>query len=193
MILDNLDEYVGDFALGLYEYGSMYYKNGNIKVYSGSWQRNKPNAYGRTSGHGIIIDNKNNRYEGDVVDGVYEGYGTMEYNDESSRRLYDGLWSKGQPSYGEMTYKDGRPPYQGVWENGEPIPQEPKTINIQIGTPQGSPNRRRGNDSPPKLTRKKGGRIVTRKYRNQKKRRSTVGNKKSKIKIKKINKSRKHS
>jgi len=193
MILDNLDEYVGDFALGLYKYGSMYYKNGNINVYSGSWQRNKPNAYGRTAGHGIIIDNKNNRYEGDVVDGVYEGYGTMEYNDGSNRRLYDGLWSKGQPSYGEMTYKDGRPPYQGVWKNGEPIPQEPKTINIQIGTPQGSPNRRRGNDSPPKLSRKKGGRIVTRKYRNQKKRRTTVGNKKSKIKIKKVNKSRKHS
>jgi hypothetical protein len=192
MILDNLDEYVGDFALGLYEYGSMYYKNGNIKVYSGSWQRNKPNAYGRTAGHGIIIDNKNNRYEGDVVDGVYEGYGTMEYNDGSNRRLYDGMWSKGQPSYGEMTYNDGRPPYQGVWKNGEPIPQEPKTINIQIGTPQGSPNRRRGNDSPPKLSRKKGGRIVTRKYRNQKKRRSTVGNKKSKIKIKKVNKSRKY-
>jgi hypothetical protein len=193
MILDNLDEYVGDFALGLYEYGSMYYKNRNIKVYSGSWQRNKPNAYGRTSGHGIIIDNKNNRYEGDVVDGVYEGYGTMKYNDGSNRLLYDGMWSNGQPSYGEMTYKDGRPPYQGVWENGEPIPQEPKTINIQIGTPPGSPNRRRGNDSPPKLSRKKGGRIVTKKYRNQKKRRTTVGNKKSKIKIKKVNKSRKHS
>jgi hypothetical protein len=192
MILNNLDEYVGDFALGLYEYGSMYYKNGNIKVYSGSWEHGKPNAYGRTAGHGIIIDNKNNRYEGDVVDGVYEGYGTMEYNDGSNRRLYDGMWSKGQPSYGEMTYNDGRPPYQGVWKNGEPIPQEPKTINIQTATPQGSPDRRRGN-SPPKISRKKGGRIVTRKYRNQKKRRSTVGNKKSKIKIKKVNKSRKHS
>ena len=193
MILDNLDDYVGDFALGLYEYGSMYYKNGNIKVYSGSWERNKPNAYGRTAGHGIVIDNKNNRYEGDVVDGVYEGYGTMQYNDGSNRRLYDGMWSKGQPSYGEMTYNDGRPPYQGVWENGEPNPQQQQqqeTIS-QTVTPQGSPNRRRGNDSPPKLTRKKGGRIVTKKYRNQKKRRITVGNKKSKIK--KVNKSRKHS
>jgi hypothetical protein len=190
MILDNLDEYVGDFALGLYEYGSMYYKNGNIKVYSGSWQRNKPNAYGRTAGHGIIIDNKNNRYEGDVVDGVYEGYGTMQYSDGSNRRLYDGMWSKGQPSYGEMTYNDGRPPYQGVWKNGEPNPPQELEHIIQTATPQGSPDRRRGN-SPPKISRKKGGRIVTRKYRNQKKRRTTVGNKKSKIK--KVNKSRKHS
>jgi hypothetical protein len=188
MILDNLDEYVGDFALGLYEYGSMYYKNGNIKVYSGSWEHGKPNAYGRTAGHGIIIDNKNNRYEGDVIDGVYEGYGTMEYNDGSNRRLYDGMWSNGQPSYGEMTYRDGQPPYQGPWENGEPNPPEPQPINIQTGTPQGSPNRRRS-DSPPKLPRKKGGRVVTKKYRNQKKRktrryvkkrRTTVGNKKLK-------------
>jgi len=195
MILENLDDYVGDFALGLYEYGSMYYKNGNIKVYSGSWEHNKPNAYGRTAGHGIVVDNKNNRYEGDVVDGVYEGYGTMQYNDGSNRLLYDGMWSNGQPSYGEMTYKDGRPPYQGVWKNGEPNPQQQlqqETIS-QTATPQGSPDRRRGNNSPPKLSRKKGGRIVTRKYRNQKKRRTTVGNKKSKIKIKKVNKSRKHS
>jgi hypothetical protein len=190
MILDNLDEYVGDFALGLYEYGSMYYKNGNIKVYSGSWQRNKPNAYGRTAGHGIIIDNKNNRYEGDVIDGVYEGYGTMEYNDGSNRRLYDGMWSNGQPSYGEMTYRDNSPPYEGPWENGEPNPPQELEHIIQTATPQGSPDRRRGN-SPPKISRKKGGRIVTRKYRNQKKRRTTVGNKKSKIK--KVNKSRKHS
>jgi hypothetical protein len=190
MILDNLDEYVGDFALGLYEYGSMYYKNGNIKVYSGSWEHGKPNAYGRTAGHGIIIDNKNNRYEGDVIDGVYEGYGTMEYNDGSNRRLYDGMWSNGQPSYGEMTYRDGRPPYEGVWENGEPNPPQELEHIIQTATPQGSPDRRRGN-SPPKISRKKGGRIVTRKYRNQKKRRTTVGNKKSKIK--KVNKSRKHS
>ena len=115
----------------------------------------------------------------------------MKYSDGSNRRLYDGLWSKGQPSYGEMTYKDGRPPYQGVWENGEPNPQQQQETISQTATPQGSPNRRRGNDSPPKLTRKKGGRIVTRKYRNQKKRRTTVGNKKSKIK--KVNKSRKHS
>lgn len=193
MILVNLDEFVGDFALGLYEYGSMYYKNGNIKVYSGPWERNKPNAYGPTAGHGIVIDNKNNRYEGDVVDGVYEGYGTMEYNDGSSRRLYDGMWSNGQPSYGEMTYRDGRPPYEGVWENGEPNPPEPQPMNIQTGTPQGSPDRSRRTDQPPKLSRKKGGRIVTRKYRNQKKRRTTIGNKKSKIKIKKVNKSRKHS
>jgi len=190
MILNNLDEYVGDFALGLYEYGSMYYKNGNIKVYSGSWEHGKPNAYGRTAGHGIIIDNKNNKYEGDVIDGVYEGYGTMEYNDGSNRRLYDGMWSNGQPSYGEMTYKDGSPPYQGVWKNGEPNPPQELEPISQTATPQGSPDRRRGN-SPPKISRKKGGRIVTRKYRNQKKRRTTVGNKKSKIK--KVNKSRKHS
>jgi hypothetical protein len=198
MILDNLDDYVGDFALGLYEYGSMYYKNGNIKVYSGSWQRNKPNAYGRTAGHGIIIDNKNNKYEGDVVDGVYEGYGTMEYNDGSNRRLYHGMWSKGQPSYGEMTYNDGRPPYEGVWENGEPIPQEPQPTNIQIGTPQGSPDRNKRSYEPPKLSRKKGGRIVAKKYKNllkgktrryAKKRKSTLKNKKSK----RVNKSRKHS
>ena len=191
MILNNLDKFIGDFALGLYEYGSMYYKNGNIKVYSGSWERNKPNAYGRTAGHGIIIDNKNNRYKGDVIDGVYEGNGMMKYNDGSNRLLYHGMWSKGLPSYGEMTYKDGRPPYQGPWENGEPNPPEPQPTNIQTGTPQGSPNRSRKTDQPPNLSRKKGGRIVTRKYRNQKKRRTTVGNKKSKIK--KVNKSRKHS
>jgi|UniRef100_A0A6C0CVR6 hypothetical protein len=190
MILNNLDEYVGDFALGLYEYGSMYYKNGNIKVYSGSWEHGKPNAYGRTAGHGIIIDNKNNRYEGDVIDGVYEGYGTMEYNDGSNRRLYHGMWSKGQPSYGEMTYRDNSPPYEGPWKNGEPNPPQELEPISQTATPQGSPDRRRGN-SPPKISRKKGGRIVTRKYRNQKKRRTTVGNKKSKIK--KVNKSRKHS
>ncbi len=197
MILDNLDDYVGDFALGLYEYGSMYYKNGNIKVYSGSWERNKPNAYGRTAGHGIVVDNKNNRYEGDVVDGVYEGYGTMEYNDGSNRLLYDGMWSKGLPSYGEMTYKDGRPPYQGPWENGEPNPQEPQPTNIQIGTPQGSPNRNKRSYEPPKLTRKNGGRIVAKKYKNilkgktrryAKKRKSTLKNKKSK----RVNKSRKY-
>ena len=188
MILSNLDEFIGNFALGLYKYGSMYYKNGNIQLYSGPWERNKPNAYGHTSGNGIIIDNQNNRYEGDVIDGVYEGYGTMEYNDGSNRLVYDGMWSNGQPSYGEMTYKDGRPPYEGPWENGEPNPPEPQPINSQTATPQGSPNRRRS-DSPPKLPRKKGGRIVTRKYRNQKKRktrryvkkrRTTVGNKKLK-------------
>ena len=195
MILVNLDEFVGDFALGLYEFGTMYYKNGNIKLYSGPWERNKPNAYGRTAGNGVIIDNKNNRYEGDVVDGVYEGYGTMEYNDGSNRRFYDGMWSNGQPSFGEMTYKDGRPAYEGPWENGEPSPpqqQEQQQYMNQLGTPHGSPDRRR-NNSPPKLTRKKGGRIVTRKYRNQKKLRTTIGNKKSKIKIKKVNRSRKHS
>ena len=197
MILVNLDEFIGEFVLGRYEYGSMYYKNGQIKSYRGPWKHNKPNAYGRTAGQGIIVDSKDNIYEGDVVDGVYEGYGTMKYNDGSNRRFYDGWWSNGQPKDGEMTYKDGRPPYQGDWENGEPIPQpipqEPQPMNIQTGTPQGSPDRSRRTDQPPKLSRKKGGRTVTRKYRNQKKRRTTIGNKKSKIKIKKVNRSRKHS
>ena len=196
MVLNNLDEFIGEFVLGRYEYGSMYYKNGQIKSYRGPWKHNKPNAYGRTAGQGIIVDSKDNIYEGDVVDGVYEGYGTMKYNDGSNRRFYDGWWSNGQPKDGEMTYKDGRPPYQGDWENGEPIPQpipqEPQPTN-QIGTPQGSPDRSRRTDQPPKLSRKKGGRTVTRKYRNQKKRRTTIGNKKSKIKIKKVNRSRKHS
>ena len=194
MILVNLDEFIGEFVLGRYEYGSMYYKNGNIKVYSGPWEDNKPNAHGLTAGNGIIIDNKDNRYEGDVVDGVYEGYGTMEYNDGSNKEVYEGMWNNGQPSYGKMTYRDGRPPYQGDWENGEPIPQpipqEPQPMNIQIGTPQGSPDRSRKTDQPPKLSRKKGGRTVTRKYRNQKKRRTTIRNK---PKSKRGNKSRKHS
>ena len=197
MILVNLDEFIGEFVLGRYEYGSMYYKNGQIKSYRGPWKHNKPNAYGRTAGQGIIVDSKDNIYEGDVVDGVYEGYGTLEYNDGSNKQVYEGMWNNGQPSYGKMTYRDGRPPYQGDWENGEPIPQpipqEPQPMNIQIGTPQGSPDRSRKTDQPPKLSRKKGGRTVTRKYRNQKKRRTTIGNKKSKIKIKKVNRSRKHS
>jgi len=141
MILNNLDEFIGEFALGLYEFGTMCYKNGNIKVYSGSWQRNKPNAYGTTAGNGIVIDNKNNRYEGDVVDGVYEGYGTMNYNDGTNRDFYDGMWSKGEPSYGEMTYKDGRPSYEGVWENGEPLKAAPVT-NVVYSPVIGSPPRR---------------------------------------------------
>jgi hypothetical protein len=195
MILSNLDEFMGDFALGVYEYGSMYYKNGNIKEYTGPWEHNKPNAYGRTSGNGIIIDNQNNRYEGDVIDGVYEGNGTMEYNDGSNKRFYHGMWINGQPSYGEMTYKDGRPPYQGPWENGEPNPPEPQPINSVTATPNGSPDRRR---SPPKIIRKGGGRVVTRKYRNQNKgktRRSTKKQRRSTIKNKKPkrgNKSRKY-
>lgn len=55
-------------------------------------------------------------YTGDMVEGLYHGYGTLVFN---SGTIYEGEWYAGyMQGYGTMTWEDGGH-YEGYWEKSE--------------------------------------------------------------------------
>lgn len=59
------------------------------------------------------------RYEGDWVNGRYEGSGRCEWHDG---RIYEGEWKAGMAhGVGVETYPDGRIRHSGMWIKDEPI------------------------------------------------------------------------
>ena len=55
------------------------------------------------------------RYEGNFVNGVYHGFGTFTWKDES---VYVGNWQEGQRhGAGTFTTGDGLHKYDGEWQN----------------------------------------------------------------------------
>jgi hypothetical protein len=59
-------------------------------------------------------------YEGDWVNGLFQGFGKLAFGDEDQfgRIKYEGEWKAGEPwGNGRMIYKNGQK-YDGMWENG---------------------------------------------------------------------------
>jgi hypothetical protein len=143
------------------------------------------NAYLQPRGMGKMIKTNGDVYVGEFNFGVYSGHGKMTYADGTE---FDGMWTSGKK----------------VTNIVEPIRSEESIFgqNFQVtsfGSQPNSPERKKNTQSsqPPLIVRKKkredkeeeGGGLFTRKYKNQKKgkttrytkrRRSTIKNKKSK-------------
>jgi hypothetical protein len=149
-------------------------------------------AYLQPRGMGKMIKQNGDVYVGEFNFGLYNGNGKMTYADGS---VFDGGWM------------DGNKVTNIVQPTGDEESLLGKGFQVtSFGSPPSSPERNKSQlFEPPLIVRKKkkddgenGGGLFTRKYRNQKKgktirstkkRRTTVGNKKSK----RGNKSRKHS
>lgn len=88
----------------------IYHKGGNVggRYYDGDWH------VGHWHGYGIIRDAGGDIYEGQVVNDLKEGIGTMQFTD---RRIFQGEFRQDEASEGTMSYIDGAQ-YEGELHHG---------------------------------------------------------------------------
>jgi hypothetical protein len=92
--------------------GTMTWKDGTI--YVGAFLE------GNRSGKGIQCFPSGVRYQGDFVNGKYDGFGVCEFADHGS--IYKGHWVKGQAhGQGRLTNADGEVIHDGQWVYDGPV------------------------------------------------------------------------
>tara|TARA_Y100001970_G_C14101141_1_gene785548 strand:- start:395 stop:1135 length:741 start_codon:yes stop_codon:yes gene_type:complete len=90
---------------------------GECKIYTeyGSLKYNGGYMYGNYHGYGILFINKNESYEGEFVDGVYDGRGTYYWKKE--RIKYTGNWKNNERNGKGKTYTKNTLEFNGMWKN----------------------------------------------------------------------------
>lgn len=89
-------------------------KSGLSVAYEGELDGVKPHGKGKA----YFKDGR--IYEGDWVDGKYEGYGCLYY--DNLNLWYEGEWKDGKRhGQGKSYYEDGTLAYDGEWKDGKPI------------------------------------------------------------------------
>jgi len=111
-------EYDGMFVCGLREGQGNFIvtvNNSIVEHYEGNFQADMKHGYGK---HRVVESGCETIYEGDFVEGLREGKGTMKYSDGA---LYTGYWKRGKRhGYGTIEYGDSSlrlKKYDGDWAN----------------------------------------------------------------------------
>lgn len=87
------------------------------------------------------------RYEGDWINGRYEGIGRCEWSDG---RIYEGEWKTGMAhGVGVETYPDGSIRHSGKWIEDEPIRDESKKSETSLSSTRPKPRFDTGHASEP--------------------------------------------
>ena len=91
--------------------------DGDVKVSWGQgWSYDGAMVSGRFEGHGVLIDDKKNRFDGDWKDGKLNGDGIVTHADGSR---YEGEWSNDLPNgEGILTHADGSK-LEGFFQDGK--------------------------------------------------------------------------
>ena len=75
---------------------------------------------GQPQGKGKAFFKDGRIYDGDWVDGKFEGQGSLYY--DNLILWYEGEWKKGKrEGFGKSYFEDGTLAFEGQWKDGKPI------------------------------------------------------------------------
>lgn len=109
---NNGDRYEGEWKTNeMHGSGIYYFKNGDKCV--GTWKNGK-----RQEDYVELYFSSGETYKGSLLNGKYNGQGTMQYNSTSSTVSYTGQWKNGKRNgYGTLRMRDGGQ-YEGEFKDG---------------------------------------------------------------------------
>lgn len=104
------DHYTGTFKSGIIQNGKVHIEYANGDIYDGDL------VDGIKNGYGVLVYANGERYAGDWKDGIYHGDGVLEY---INGERYDGHWKDGiYHGRGTKNFRNGTK-YEGTWKDGK--------------------------------------------------------------------------